>query len=124
MRAWLEKTNNHTAEYLRMQAEYEQAKAEWDKAHPNGVHCFAEIPPFPPSRVSYNKYGISLHVYGESGSYDIWPWNRVDTKDAILWWVLELGGKLWCDARLIKDFVELTMAYVNGTLSFGKEVQS
>jgi len=112
MRAWLEKTTRPSAEYHKMLAQYEKEKAVWDKAHANGIISGLDFPPVPPSRVSYNKYGISLHVYGKAGSYDIWPWDRISNLDDILWWVSHLCGKTWCDRRLVRDFVELARAYI------------
>jgi len=108
--AWKEKTSDPSAEYKLKYDAYKKARAEWKMWHPTGVFTIADRPPEKVSRVSYNGCGISLHVYGDDGTYDIFTWERVDSLEKILWWVYHLSQKTWCDRLLIRDFIELTTA--------------
>jgi len=120
MRAWREQSTNASAEYRQKLSAYETAKCAWEKRHADGIFPLCDLTPSPPSRVSYNTYGISLHVYDAGGSYNIFPWSRVGTYENIIWWVQHLCNKRWSDPRLIRDFVQLVEANLHGEIA--KEV--
>jgi len=122
MRAWREQTDKPSAEYMEKLAAYESKKAEWERLHPDRFLVDNAFPPSPPSRVSYNDAGISLHVYSQGGSYDIFPWKRIRAHIDILWWVQRLTNKTWCDRELIRDFVELSLEALKDKNVIGEEV--
>ena len=90
MNAW--KENGNTDQYAELIKKYKTAKCKWDKKHKeNGLfpemslYEFCKMP-IPPSRVSFNDVGVSLHVYGLYNTYDI-EWDDVGSslKDLLNW---------------------------------------
>lgn len=112
MKAW--KEDGSRDQYKKLLDIYKAEKLAFDKKYPHEnegpfvVRSFSEILEMPtePSKVSYDKIGISLHVYGIYNTLDI-EWDRIkNTKESIIGWIIYLTHKRWCSPKLIYDFIE------------------
>jgi len=110
MRAWFSYSHRPADEFSRMLREYNKAKAEWKKWHPDGAFTPADPPPDAPSRVSYNSRGISILVNGHEDTPYHLTWSKTDSFGKIIGWARVFSKRPWGNRYVIYDFIELTLS--------------
>lgn len=114
MSAWRELTEDSAAEFRQKTDEYLKAMEAWREWNDEDGFSFADLPPAPPSPVSYDDVGIYLHGYGGGWVFACCPISEIRSAGDVLRWVLHFSEKDWVDSRHLHDFVELALSLLDG----------